>query len=209
MTLRIIGAGVGRTGTLSLKLAIDQLGLGPCHHMAEVFSNMPTQVPLWVAALKGRPDWGAIYKGYASAVDWPTARFFRELHEEYPSAKFVLTHRSPESWAESFSDTIYQLMRKRAEAPPELDAWFSMAIDVIAQTGFPGGLDLTALTKAYVTHNEAVQAAIPAHQLLVYRVKEGWEPLCAFLDVPVPTDPFPRANDRAEFWAHKAQLNLK
>jgi hypothetical protein len=209
MTLRIIGAGVGRTGTLSLKMAIDQLGLGPCHHMKEVFSNIPKQVPLWAAALKGQPDWAAIYKGYTSAVDWPTARFYRELHGEYPSAKFVLTQRSPESWTESFSDTIYQLMRKRAEAPPELDAWFSMAIDVIAQTGFPGGLDLTALTKAYVTHNEAVQAAIPAHQLLVYRVKEGWEPLCAFLDVPVPTDPFPRANDRAEFWAHKAQLNLK
>jgi hypothetical protein len=207
--MRVIGAGLGRTGTYSLKLAIDQLGLGPCHHMAEVFSNMPTQVPLWAAALNGRPDWAAIYKGYTSAVDWPTTRFFRELHEEYPSAKFVLTHRSPESWAESFSDTIYRLMTARAEAPPELHAWFCIAIDVVAQTGFPGGLDVTALTKAYVAHNEAVQAAIPAHQLLVYQVKEGWEPLCAFLDVPVPTDPFPRTNDRAQFWAHKAELNIQ
>jgi hypothetical protein len=201
MTIRVIGAGVGRTGTYSLKLAIDRLGLGLCHHMEEVFFNRPTQVPLWAAAAKGRADWAAIYSGYASAVDWPTARFFRELHKEYPAAKFVLTHRSPESWVESFSETIYTLIADRAHAPPELQAWFSMAVDVIAQTGFPEGLDVTALTKAYVAHNEAVQAAIPARQLLVYQVKDGWEPLCAFLDASVPTDPFPRSNDRAEFWA--------
>ena len=103
MEMRVIGVGVGRTGTCSLKLAIDQLGLGPCHHMGEVFANMTTQVPLWAAAAKGQPDWDAIYKGYASAADWPTARFFRELHAKYRSAKFVLTYRSPESWAESFS----------------------------------------------------------------------------------------------------------
>jgi Sulfotransferase domain len=80
-----------------------------------------------------------------------------------------------------------------------------MAVDVAAQTGFPGGLDMTALTKACVARNEAVQAAIPARQLLVYQVKEAWEPLCAFLEVPVPTDPFLRTNDRLEFWAHKAE----
>jgi hypothetical protein len=203
--MRIVGAGVGRTGTYSLKLAIERLGLGPCHHMEEVFSDMATQVPLWTAAVKGRPDWAAIYKGYASAVDWPTARFFRELLREYPSAKFVLTHRNPQSWAESFSDTIYKLIADTADAPPELRAWFNMVGDVVARTGFPSGLDVTALTKAYVSHNEAVRAAIPAHQLLVYQVKEGWEPLCAFLDVPVPTDPFPRTNDRAEFWARIAE----
>jgi hypothetical protein len=177
--------------------------------MGEVFADISTQVPLWAAALKGQPDWAVIYKDYASAVDWPTARFFRELHAEYPSAKFVLTHRSPESWAESFSGTIYKLMNEKAQARPEMHDWFDMAIDVIAQTGFPAGLDVPALTKAYIAHNEAVQAAIPAHQLLVYQVREGWGPLCAFLDAPVPTDPFPRVNDRAQFWARVAERGIR
>ncbi|HOB63478.1 MAG TPA: sulfotransferase, partial [Candidatus Competibacteraceae bacterium] len=119
MTMHVIGAGVGRTGTYSLKLALNQLGLGPCHHMEEVLHNMAVQVPLWTAALEGRPDWQAIYHGYSSTVDWPTACFFRELHAAYPTAKFVLTHRSPESWADSFGETIYKLMAGRDQAPPE------------------------------------------------------------------------------------------
>jgi Sulfotransferase domain len=200
-TMHVIGAGVGRTGTRSLKLAISQLGLGPCHHMEDVISNMPRQVPLWAAAVKGRPDWATIYKGYESACDWPTARFFRELHAVYPSAKFVLTQRSPESWVESFSETIYKALAGRAHAPPEMHAWLEMVVDLVAQTGFPGGLDVVALTTAYIAHNEAVKAAIPANKLLVYQVKEGWSPLCAFLDMPAPPEPFPRTNNREEFWA--------
>src|SRR5215216_2061299 len=103
MPLSVIGTGVGRTGTYSLKLALNQLGLGPCHHMEEVLLHMPVQVPLWAAAADGRPDWEAIYNGYRSGVDWPTAGFFRELRAAYPHARFVLTIRSPESWLQSFS----------------------------------------------------------------------------------------------------------
>ena len=200
MTLKVIGAGVGRTGTYSLKLALNQLGLGPCHHMEEVIFNMPVHVPLWAAAAAGRPDWEAIYKGYESAVDWPTAGFFRELHAAFPAARFVLTTRSPESWAESFSQTIYKLLAGREQAPQEMQEWLDMGARVIAQTGFPAGLDAAGLTKAFNAHNEAVKAAIPARQLLVYQVKEGWAPLCAFLGVPEPAEPFPRTNDRGEFW---------
>jgi Sulfotransferase domain len=200
MAMQVIGAGVGRTGTQSLKLAINQLGLGPCHHMEDVIADMPTQVPLWAAAAKGRPDWVAIYKGYESACDWPTARFFRELHATYPSAKFVLTHRSPESWTESFSETIYKALAGRAHAPPHVQAWLEMVTEVVAQTGFPGGLNPAALTEAYIAHIEAVKAAIQADKLLIYQVKEGWGPLCAFLNVPVPAEPFPRTNNREEFW---------
>ena len=200
MTLRVVGAGVGRTGTYSLKLAINQLGIGPCHHMEEVIFNMPVQVPLWAAALKGESDWKAIYSGYASAVDWPTAGFFRELHVAYPSAKFILTKRSPESWVASFSETIYKLLGGKEHAPKEMHAWLDMGAGVIAKTGFPEGLDHGALTKAFNAHNDAVKTAIPAKQLLVYEVKDGWEPLCAFLEVPVPAEAFPRTNDRGEFW---------
>ena len=200
MTITVIGAGVGRTGTYSLKLAINQLGIGPCHHMEEVLHHMPVQVPLWSAAVGGRPDWQTIYNGYRSAVDWPTAGFFGELLEAYPAAKFILTHRSPESWADSFGSTIYKLMAGRDQAPPEMKDWLEMATGVVAKTGFPDGLDRDGLVKAFNAHNEAVRNTIPPDQLLVYEVKDGWQPLCEFLGKPVPADPFPRTNDRAEFW---------
>lgn len=200
MTLRVIGTGVGRTGTYSLKLAINQLGFGPCHHMEEVLLDMPTHVPLWAAAVADKPDWSAAFAGYESAVDWPTAAFFRELYAAYPEAKFVLTTRSVESWVASFSATIYKLMAGRDQAPAKMRDWFDMAIGVLAKTGFPPGLDEAGLARAFNGHTEAVKAAIPARQLLVYQVKEGWGPLCDFLGVPVPDEEFPRTNDRGEFW---------
>ena len=198
--MQLIGTGVGRTGTYSLKLAINQLGLGPCHHMEEVLHNMPLQVPLWSAALNGAADWQSIYDGYPSAVDWPTAGFFRELYEAYPSAKFVLTLRSPESWADSFGGTIYQLLAGREQAPPEMHDWLEMAVGVIGKTGFPEGLDRDGLIAAFVAHNDAVRATIPPGQLLEFEVKQGWGPLCEFLEVPAPDEPFPRTNHREEFW---------
>ena len=200
MTMQVFGAGVGRTGTYSLKLAINRLGLGPCHHMEAVIHDMPVQVPLWSAALAGRADWTAIYDGFDSAVDWPTAAFFRELIAAYPSAKFVLTHRDPEDWADSFGETIYKLLAGKDHAPPHMQDWLAMAGEVLAKSGFVAGLDRDALVKGFMAHNAAVKAAIPARQLLVYEVKEGWEPLCAFLGAPVPADPFPRTNSRIEFW---------
>jgi hypothetical protein len=200
MPLKVIGAGVGRTGTYSLMLALNQLGLGPCHHMVEVSQNLPTHLPMWVAALNGHPDWPEIYKGYESAVDWPTAGFVRELRAAYPSAKFVLTDRSPESWAQSFSETIYKLLAGKDQAPPEIRPWLEMVIGVVAKTGFPAGLDVAGLMRRYTAHTDAVKAAVPADQLLIYQVKDGWGPLCAFLGVPVPAEQFPRTNDRAEFW---------
>jgi hypothetical protein len=200
MAIQVFGVGVGRTGTYSLKLAINQLGLGPCHHMEAVLNNMPVQVPLWSAALAERPNWQAIYHGFESAVDWPTAGFFRELIKAYPSAKFVLTQRNPEHWADSFEATIYKLLAGREQGPPEMRAWLEMVDGVIAKTGFPGGLDRDDLIRAFVTHNEAVKTTIPAGQLLVYEVKEGWATLCKFLNRRVPAEVFPRTNNRAEFW---------
>ena len=200
MSIQVFGVGVGRTGTYSLKLALNQLGLGPCHHMEAVVNNMPVQVPLWSAALTERPNWQAIYHGFESAVDWPTAGFFRELIKAYPSAKYVLTHRNPETWADSFEATIYKLLAGREQAPSEMRAWLEMADGVIAKTGFPGGLDRDDLIRAFVTHNEAVKTTIPADQLLVYEVKEGWAPLCKFLNTLVPAEAFPRTNNRADFW---------
>jgi hypothetical protein len=198
--MQVIGVGVGRTGTYSLKLAINELGFGPCHHMEEVLHNMSVQVPLWADVVAGNPDWAKVYAGYSSAVDWPTACFFRELAAEFPSAKFVLTHRSPERWANSFGATIYELLAGKDQAPPEMHDWLEMASNVISKSGFSPGLDREGLANAFIAHNEAVKAAIPADQLLEFEVKDGWEPLCSFLEVPVPNGDVPRTNDRGEFW---------
>lgn len=200
MPLNVIGVGVGRTGTYSLKLALNELGFGPCHHMEEVILNMAEQLPLWQAAVAGNADWPAIYAGYPAAVDWPTAGFHRELYAANPTARFILTHRRPDAWVESFSATIYKLISAADGAPERMRPWLEMAIAVIAKTGFPLGLDRDRLCAAFEAHLAAVKATIPASQLLMFQVSEGWEPLCAFLGVPVPAGPFPRSNDRSEFW---------
>lgn len=200
MAMKVIGVGVGRTGTYSLKLALERLGFGPCHHMEEVIFDPPTHVPLWTAALQDRADWPAIYRGYFSAVDWPTAGFFRELNEAYPSAKFILTHRSTESWVRSFGETIYKLMSGAVIIPPPMRPFLGMASGVIARTGFPLGLNPERLGQEFEAHIAAVKATIPADRLLVYQVKEGWGPLCAYLGVAEPAEPFPRTNNREEFW---------
>lgn len=200
MTLKVVGAGIGRTGTMSLKIALEQVGFGPCYHMIEVLENMPTQLPLWQAAVAGQPDWEAIYQGYHSAVDWPTARFYSELNAAYPEAKFILGYRSPKSWADSFSNTIYMALSDISQAPEEQHDWLQMVTEVLGQNGIPPGLDVEGLEKAFAAHVAAVKAAIPSERLLVFEAKDGWEPLCKFLNVPVPDGPYPRTNDRAEFW---------
>ncbi len=200
MELKVIGFGLGRTGTYSLKTALEELQFGPCHHMERVAQNMPVQLPLWNEALDNSPNFEAIYKGMQSAVDWPTAAFYKELYTTYPNAKFILTHRSKESWAESFGSTIYQLLADREKAPPPVQEWLNMVVKTIKKSGFPMGLDYDGLAERYEVHNKAVKDLIPAEQLLVYQVKEGWEPLCKFLNVAVPTTEFPRTNNREEFW---------
>ena len=200
MTLSVIGAGVGRTGTYSLKLALNQIGVGPCHHMEEVLINMPAQLPLWTAAVSDDADWSKNYDGYNSAVDWPTACFYRELASEYRDAKFILTVRDPDRWVDSFSATIYKLLAGRDEAPQEMRAWLDMVIGVTAKTGFPMGLDRDELRQAFESHTRAVTDAIPADRLLIFQVKDGWEPLCDFLGVPKPDVDFPCTNQREEFW---------
>ena len=200
MMLKVIGTGVGRTGTYSLKTALNELGVGPTYHMEEVMKNMSTHLPMWVAAGQGKPDFASIYQGYGSAVDWPTSGYYRELFAAYPKAKFIHTTRSAESWAESFSETIYKLLAGKQHGPKDMLPWLDMAEKVITKTGFPPGLDMEGLTKAFNAHDRAVKAAIPAKQLLVFEVKDGWKPLCAFLGTGVPNMPFPRSNNRQEFW---------
>ena len=200
MSLQVIGVGVGRTGTHSLKLALDRLGLGPCHHMEEVISNVAEQLPNWQAAVDGKPDWNAAYTGYESAVDWPTAAFWKELSEYYPEAKVILTLRSPESWYESFAETIFELLAGIDQAPPPMRPLVQMAIGVVNKTGFGGKSSKEDLMQAFTDHTARVTSEIPADRLLVFQVKDGWQPLCEFLGLPVPEEPFPRSNEKEQFW---------
>ena len=200
MGLRVIGAGFGRTGTLSLKLALEQLGFGPCHHMEEVLRN-PAQLPFWQDAAAGRPvDWDAVFAGYEAMVDWPGCHYWRALAAHWPVAKVIVSVRPEEAWWDSFSATIGTLLGMRAQIPvPHIRATLEMGAAVIGQT-FDPPTDREAALAAYRQRTADVRAALPAGRVLVFDVAEGWAPLCAFLGVAIPDAPFPRTNSTEEFW---------
>ena len=192
MSLKVIGAGFGRTGTLSLKLALEQLGFSPCHHMVEVFKN-PQSMAWWSDAADGKADWPKIFQGYQAAVDWPTATFYKELADFYPDAKVVLTERDPESWFASTQATIF------GREFPEDNPFGAMARKVVGRLFDQRMHDKDKLLSVYNAHNARVREVIPPERLLVYHVKDGWEPLCRFLGVPVPEGPTPQVNSTEEF----------
>jgi len=203
MALSVIGAGFGRTGTASLKLALEQLGFGPCHHMSEV-RGTPGLLESWEAAAAGRPvDWNLLFRGFGSTVDWPAATFWRELAGYFTDARVLLSVRPADRWWASFAGTIKILLDDPAESPdPTIRRLRAMARRVIAEGSLRGVYDDRAAAIAtFERHVAEVTAAIPAERLLVLDVAEGWEPLCRFLGVPVPDTGFPRTNSTDEFWA--------
>jgi hypothetical protein len=198
MTLRVIGSGFGRTGTLSLKLALDHLGFGPCYHMIEVFRN-PQAPGWWIDAADGRPDWAKIFAGYNSTCDWPNATFYAELAQAYPDAKVIHTERDPEAWFKSTQATIFP-----NHVPRDTDVPFDRMIRKVVGPLFDMRLrEHDHVIDVYHRHNAEVRATIPPDRLLVYEVAQGWEPLCAFLGVPVPDVPMPRINTTEEFIARR------
>jgi hypothetical protein len=199
MALEVIGLGVGRTGTHSLKYALEELGFGPCHHMEEVDPLSAPQLDRWKAAAAGTHDWDELYAGYRSAVDWPTAAFCTELVAAYPNAKFLLTVRDPESWYESLSRTIYWLIEPGGRPERALPAFGEMVRAIMHKTGFDVPSSREALIEAYHRHITLVGRTVPVRQLLVFDVAQGWEPLCKFLGVPVPDRPFPKTSSTKEF----------
>lgn len=194
--LKVVGAGFGRTGTHSMKQALEILGLGPCHHMAEVLAR-PEQLAAWRAIAAGEPpDWDGVFTGYGCAIDWPSAYYWRELAAHFPETRVLLTLRSPESWYKSFASTILQGIGP--DSSPE-----SFGHRIIRNAIFGGRPeDREAAIAAFNRNTAEVIAAIPASRLLVYEVGDGWEPLCRFLDLPVPDQPYPSSNSTEEFRAH-------
>jgi hypothetical protein len=210
MALKVIGAGLGRTGTFTLKTALEILGFGPCHHMVEVLAN-PAQVPFWNRAADGEPvDWDEVFAGYDAMVDWPGCHFYAELAERYPDAKVILSHRDPERWYESMSETILksmQMMGFEHGRPVPADHPMRFGGVIISEKTFGFDYSKDNVIAAFERHVAAVRRTIAPERLLEFEAPQGWEPLCAFLDVPVPDAPFPRTNSREEFWQHveKAQ----
>ena len=208
MALKVIGAGFGRTGTASLKAALENLGFGKCYHMQEVFCN-PEHVATWQAAVEGTPvNWEELMEGYQATVDWPGCTFYQELIKTYPDAKVLLNVRDPEAWCQSMTNTVYRVSQPgffSSLVPlfvPRLRRFIRMTRALIWHTTF--GSRERFEDKAYALsvfndHIAEVKRVVPAEKLLVYEVKEGWEPLCAFLGVPVPDKPFPRLNDSSTF----------
>lgn len=203
MTLSIIGSGFGRTGTKSLKLALEQLGFGPCHHMIEVFPS-PAQVAFWCDIAAGKPvDWHQVFAGFRAALDWPSCNYWRELAEAFPDARVIHTTRPAEQWWGSFEKTIAESLTVRAPTsnPTQL-SMREMTTRIIAEDVFGGRPDDKAVAlAAFHAREAAVRAAIPPERLLVLEPADGWERLCAFLGVAVPETPYPQTNTTADFRA--------
>jgi len=204
MSLRVIGAGFGRTGTLSLKVALEKLGFGPCHHMKEVVENQD-QTEWFHRASKGeKVDWHKVFEEYQSAVDWPAVAYYQELADEFPDAKIILGIRDTDAWYQSVKETIYTVI-------PNFPKWIRLvlprankALDMINRTVWIGEFsgrfeDKEFAVDVFNKHIELVRTVFPEERLLIHSAKDGWQPLCDFLGVPVPDGSYPWVNESISF----------
>ena len=204
MSLKIIGTGMSRTGTLSTKTALETLGFGPCHHMMELFAN-PAQVAIWSEVARCEPmDWQAVFAGYSSQVDFPGGRVWQQTIHAFPEAKVLHTERSEEEWWASFSKTVLKVWanheRLTRNMPPHIQDIFVKLTPFYIDDTFGGLPNRDMALAAYRRNNRLVRELVPADRLLVFTPSDGWAPLCSFLGAPVPDQPFPRSNGRDEFW---------
>lgn len=201
MSLEVVGAGFGRTGTLSLKFALEKLGFSGCYHMMELMGH-PEHADQWLAVSRGEEiDWDTLFAGYLGAVDWPASAHWKALAEHYPRSKVVLSTRDPDRWYESVCNTIYRFSSAGLESEDAAERGRAeWAHQIIWQKIFDGRLDDRDHCISVFRANEAeVKATIPAERLLVFEARDGWEPLCEFLERPIPEGDYPRANTTEEF----------
>jgi hypothetical protein len=213
--MKLIGAGLPRTATTTQAIAFEKLGFGPCYHMRDVMMDMDRGLTLWEAVARGEPDWETIFGEAASTCDWPGARYYKELLEYYPDSKVVLSVRSADGWVRSMRDTIWSMyfgdsvMHHMCMARAALDPLWRRFMDLMIHMTWAvgtGGLEPPedtytdeGLAAAMDRWNERVKRDVPADRLLVWEPREGWEPLCEFLEVAVPDEPLPNVNDTAAF----------
>lgn len=211
MTLEVIGAGFGRTGTLSLKLALERLGMEKCYHMLEVMHN-EGHAAVWQSAARGEEvDWDRLFAGYQASVDWPSCNFWEAQLQHFPNAKVILTRRDPERWYASVMNTIYpSSVARREQTDPAIRKHMDMVFEVIWDGLFEGRMDdKEHVVAIYNAHNQHVIDTLPPEKLLVFEASDGWEPLCGFLDLPVPDEPYPWVNSTEDFRARVAAASAE
>jgi hypothetical protein len=217
--MQVIGAGLPRTATLTQKVALEMLGVGPCYHMVNVLGNLDL-VPLWRDALDGKPDWHRLFDGHQSTVDWPGSFYVGELAEAYPDAKVLLSVRDPEAWERSMHDTILSVLtgdslarnlsKAAAHVNPKWGAFNELMLDMWERQRIvdPDGTPREGFGQELTRHTEAVKEVVPADRLLIWEPRDGWEPLCEFLELPVPEAPLPHVNDTTTFIARIVESSL-
>ncbi len=197
--MRIVGAGLGRTGTFSLMTALEQLLGAPCYHM-HVAAEHPDHTQVWHDASLGKmPDWKAFFKDYAAAVDWPACSFWPEISEVFPNALVLLSVRDADSWWSSANRTIFsnfdgRTSERQAMLEALFEARFTSRID-----------DREAAIATFEAHNARVRETVPAERLLEWQARDGWQPICKALDLEVPSEPFPHTNTTEEFLARRQE----
>jgi hypothetical protein len=208
--MRLIGAGLPRTGTLSQKVALEQLGYEPCYHMVNVLGDLDL-APQWRRALDGDAHWEQMFDGFEATVDWPGSFFYRELMEAFPDAKVLLSVRDGDLWARSMRETIWglfyddvliqHLSSARASIDPKWQLYIEMMKEMWERSGLLNGEQTTAewMSQAMDRYHAEVERTVPADRLLVWTPADGWEPLCEFLELPIPETPFPHLNDSKVF----------
>jgi hypothetical protein len=197
VALRVVGAGLGRTGTLSLKLALERLLGAPCYHMLEVFTR-PDHLDAWDRAVQGESvDWNRLFEEFDAAVDWPVCAFWREIADAFSSAVILLSTRSSDDWWRSFDRTILENFRR--DPLPGTERFHAMVTALLQGRFTANPLDEAEAVRAYELHNDNVRRTAPPGRLVEWRPGDGWEPLCAALDVDIPDEPFPHTNTTAEF----------
>jgi Sulfotransferase domain len=211
--MRLIGAGLPRTATTTQMFALERLGFGPCYHMRDLLADLDGGLPLWEHAAAGTADWGQIFGDARSTVDWPSARYYRELMDQYPEAKVLLSVRDPEAWVRSMRETVWGIfhgdtvLHHVCEARASLDPPWRRYLALMRRmtwdqrTGALAGDTFSDRGLGAVMNdwNDAVKGTVAPERLLVWDPCEGWEPLCEFLEVDVPAEELPRLNDTLSF----------
>lgn len=208
--MKLIGAGLPRTATTTQMIALEMLGL-PCYHMRDMMADPATSIPLWRKAFDGEGDWETLFAGKESIVDWPGSYHWRELMDVYPDAKVLLSVRSAESWVQSMHNTIAQLwygdtlMHHLAMAQYHVDPLYASWLDLLNDMWVKADImaksrgDRAEMAAGMERWNQEVIDTVPAERLLVWNPRDGWEPLCEFLEIDVPSQPLPNVNDTENF----------
>jgi len=206
MALKVIGTGLPRTGTASLKGALQLLGYQQTYHMDNLLNN-PSQVHYWVELFDtGSTDYDALFEGFAASTDFPGFFAYKALLKQYPDSKFILTTRDPDIWYESIKNTVYQAVTAffQKDTPTDsmrrVEGVFQLLDRYLFGQFFKGTfLDKEKTLSLVNAYLDEINAIIPADKMLIYEISEGWQPLCDFLELRVPEIEFPYKNKREDF----------